>query len=272
MIGFNSILLDEKINPKEVKLVRHQDTRVAGALSPYQLWLAKDGRLELYQRIQSRLVFRGARMLASFVATPLNETLFIGMYEVSGVGIAAPNLTDPISGEELGGKNSYDLALSPALSDYRGRLIVDWGPGYRSWVQLAQNQDKDVVEIHRAASEPLFPGFSDFRERFSELAAVPSSWRVTLSAVGGIYLLTNPETGKQYVGSAHGTGGFWGRWEQYVASGHGGNRRMQDIPSADYHVCVLEVASSSASVEALAKMEIRWKLKLMSRKFGLNAN
>jgi len=205
-------------------------------------------------------------------STPLNETLFIGMYEVSGVGIAAPNLIDPISGEDVGGKNSYDLTLSPALSDYRGRLIVDWGPGYRSWVQLAQNQDKEVVEIHRAASEPLFPGFSDFRERFSELAAVPSSWRVTLSAVGGIYLLINPETGKQYVGSAQGTGGFWGRWEQYVASGHGGDRRMQDIPSADYQVCVLEVASSSASIEALAKMETRWKLKLMSRKFGLNAN
>jgi hypothetical protein len=106
----------------------------------------------------------------------------------------------------------------------------------------------------------------------SELAEVPSSWRVTLSAVAGVYLLSNPETGKQYVGSAQGAIGFWGRWEQYVASGYGGNQRMQDIPAADYQVSVLEVASSTADADVLAKMEARWKLKLLSRQFGLNAN
>ena len=44
-----------------------------------------------------------------------------------------------------------------------------------------------------------------------------------LSAVSGVYLLVHPESGKLYVGKAVGTEGFWGRWEQYVASGHGGN-------------------------------------------------
>jgi len=47
---------------------------------------------------------------------------------------------------------------------------------------------------------------------------------------------------------------------------------MQDVPAADYQVCVLEVASSSAGPEVLAKMEERWKQKLLSRKFGLNGN
>jgi hypothetical protein len=93
-----------------------------------------------------------------------------------------------------------------------------------------------------------------------------------LSAVTGVYLFTHPDTGKQYVGSAQGVGGFWGRWEHYVVSGHGGNRRMQDIPAADYQVSVLEVASSSAGADVLAKMEERWKQKLLSRRFGLNAN
>jgi hypothetical protein len=87
-----------------------------------------------------------------------------------------------------------------------------------------------------------------------------------------VYLLTNPETGKQYVGSARGADGFWGRWEAYVASGHGGNRRMQEVPAADYQVTILEVAASSAGPESLDEMETRWKLKLLSRKFGLNAN
>lgn len=61
MIRFNTLL--EKpgagIDPKEVKLVRHQDHRSPDGPTPYQLWLAGDGRLELYQQIQSSPVFSG---------------------------------------------------------------------------------------------------------------------------------------------------------------------------------------------------------------------
>ncbi len=271
MITFNALLNHEKIDLEQVKLVRHQSNR-AGRPTPYRLWVADDGRLELYQRIQKRSVFEGARFLATFVATPFDETLFVGVYAVNGIGIAQPDTIDPVSGENVGGLNLYNLASCQALSEYRGRMIVDWGQGYRSWVQLAQNQDKTILEIRRDTSEPLFPGFLDFRARLSELGKLPTSWRIALSSVAGIYLLTNPETGKQYVGSAQGQERFWGRWEQYVASGHGGNQRMRDDPSADYQVCVLEVASSSADASDIANMENRWKEKLLSQKFGLNAN
>jgi len=270
MIGFNALLRDEGIDPAEVKLVRHQDWRYE--TTPYQLWMAGDGRFELYQKIQRLPRFKGAQWLASFVGTPLNETLFVGMYSNKGVGKAKRGLIDPISRKDVGGLNFYNLAPSHKLAAYRGRLTVEWGVGYRSWVQLARKKEKPVKEIHRAASEPPFPGFLDFCERLSNLAGVPPSWRAALSAVAGVYLLTNPSTGKQYVGSAQGEVGFWGRWEQYVASGHGGNRRMQDVPAADYQVSVLEVASSSAGADEIIKMESRWKEKLLSRKFGLNAN
>ena len=270
MIEFNALLRDEDIKPQDVKLVRHQHTR--WPLRPYQVWIAADGRFDLYQNIQRRPVFKRARTIASFVATPLDETLFIGLYKINGVGTAPSELIDPISGKDVGGFNLYDTTLSSKLGDYRGRLTIKWGVGYRSWVQLADKNQKPIVEIRRTVGEPPFPGFLDFRERLSQLTTVPSSWRIALSAVSGIYVLTNPHTGKQYVGSAQGLGGFWARWEEYVSSGHGGNRRMQDIPASDYQISVLEVASSSAGPDALAKMESRWKEKLLSRKFGLNAN
>jgi hypothetical protein len=104
------------------------------------LWLAADGRLELYQQIERRIVFGTANMLASFVATPLNETLFVGLYDIHGVGKAASGLIDPISGVDVGGLNLYDLTPSRKLAGYRGRLVVEWGPGYRSWVQLARKK------------------------------------------------------------------------------------------------------------------------------------
>lgn len=272
MIGFNALLRHEGIDPADVKLVRHQDLRHAERTTPYQLWMAAPEEFELYQRIQRRAVFKGARWLASFLGTPLNETLFVGIYENNGVTKAKRGLIDPISRKDVGGFNFYKLVQSSKLAEYRGRLTIEWGAGYRSWVQLARKNEKAVKEIHRAASEPPFPGFLDFCERLSNLVAVPISWRAALSAVAGVYLLTNPDTGKQYVGSAQGADGFWGRWEQYVASGHGGNRRMEDVPAADYQVSVLEVASSSAGAEEIGRMESRWKEKLLSRKFGLNAN
>lgn len=272
MVSFNTLLRDEGLNPADVKLVRHRDTRLKDRPTPYQLWSAGDGRFELYQRIQGRAVFQGARLLASFVATPLNETLFVGLYAVNGVGKAALGLVDPLSGQHVGGWNLYDLAPVEKLADYRGRLIIEWGRGYRSWVQLARRKDKAILELRRVVGEPPFPGFLDFRKMLSDLAAVPLSWRTAFSAVGGVYLLTCPKTGKQYVGSAHGSVGFWGRWEDYVASGHGGNIGMRDLPASDYQVTVLEVAPSSASLDALAEMENRWKDKLLSRKFGLNRN
>ena len=73
---------DEGIDPADVKLVRHQDWRHAE--TPYQLWWRAVGRFELYQQIQRRSVFKGAQWLASFVGTPLNETLFVGIYKVKG--------------------------------------------------------------------------------------------------------------------------------------------------------------------------------------------
>jgi hypothetical protein len=274
MLTLTALLRSEGIEPSQVKLVRHQDTRYTGTTTPYQLWRAGDGRFELYQSIQKRLVFEKARFIAAFVATPLSETetMFVGLYENKGVGKAKAGLIDPLSGKDVSGRNFYNLVLSTKLAEYRGRLTIEWGEGYRSWVQLARKKEKAIVEIRRAESERPFPGFLDFCERLSDLAAVPVSWRAPLSAAAGVYLLTNPETGKQYVGSAQGAGGFWGRWEQYVASGHGGNRRMQDVPAADYQVCVLEVASSSSGADVLATMEGRWKQKLLSRKFGLNGN
>lgn len=273
MIGFNELLSHEDIEPSRVKLVRHQDRR--GDRTPYQLWSpdsTNTSEFELYQRIQSRPVFKGAQFIASFVATPLDETLFVGLYEIAGVGVVPSGQTDPLSGQDCGGKNFYDLALRTELSDYRGRLIIEWGQGYRSWVQLARNRPKEVLEIRRYFSEPPFPGFLNFKQNLGDLKKVPTVWRNHLSSVRGIYLLVHPDTGKQYVGSATGSDGFWGRWEQYVASGHGGNKRMQDIPAADYQVSVLEVASSTADEPAILELENRWKDKLKSRKFGLNGN
>lgn len=272
MIKFNALLRDEGLDPRQVRLVRHQDKRHKGRPTPYQLWRAADGRFDLYQRIQASLEFENSKLLAAFVVTPLDETLFVGLYEIGGVAKVPKGMVDPISDDDDGGLHFYSLSLSPGLADYSGRLVVNWEKGYRAWVQCAWKQDKPIIEIRRSVGDPPFPGFLNFHERLSMLRAVPQAWRQALAAVSGVYLLTCPKTGKQYVGSAGSETGFWGRWEDYAASGHGGNKRMLDLPAADYQVSILEVASSTAGLTELVAIENRWKEKLRTRQFGLNAN
>ena len=87
---------------------------------------------------------------SSFVATPRGETLFVGMYRVRGVRKARTGETDPITNQTIEGYHRYDLALESILSEYSGKLIVDWGRGYKAWVQRADNQEKKIVEIRRS--------------------------------------------------------------------------------------------------------------------------
>jgi hypothetical protein len=271
-MGLNVFLANTGLHLAAIKLVRHQDSRYPGRPTPYQLWCADDGRFDAYQRVQSRERFKNATHIAAFVGTPLNETLFVGLYEVGGWSPPPPHLRDPISGEDISSFYFYDLTLTEQLSEYRGRLIIDWGAGYRSWVQRAQHQDKPILEIRRHTREPSFPGFMEFREKLHNLATVPFSWRTALGAVGGVYLLACVKTGKLYVGAAYGEGGFWRRWEDYVATGHGGNVLMKELAATEYQVSILEVASSSASRADVIAMESRWKAKLLTREFGLNLN
>jgi hypothetical protein len=182
MIGLNYFLQEAGIDLGRARLVRHQ-TRAAPGRSPHDLWMATDGRFEMYQRIQGKERFRSADWIIAFGATPLDETLFVGVYRVRGVGTVPPDTIDPCGGHDVTGLFLYDLELNDALREYAGRIVVDWGTGFRSWVQRPDRQDKPITEIRRTAIEPPFPGFSSFSWPIRQLSSVPPSWRGALSAV-----------------------------------------------------------------------------------------
>jgi hypothetical protein len=271
MLKFNTLLREAALNVSEVRLARHQ-VRYTGRPTPYALWNANDGRFELYQSIQTKPVFKGFRYVASFVATPLDETLFVGLFEIVGLGKVKSGVLDPVSDKDVEGLHQYELTLVTPLQGFAGKLVVDWGKGFRAWIQNAEKQNKPILEIRRTVGDPPFPGFLNFCWRLVELVSVPLSWRVALSSVCGIYLLVDLKSGQQYVGSASGEAGFWGRWQDYIATGHGGNVRMQGLSGASYQVTILEIASSTTDARELIELESRWKRKLLTRNHGLNEN
>jgi hypothetical protein len=87
----------------------------------------------------------------------------------------------------------------------------------------------------------------------------------------GIYLLTCPRTKEQYVGSATGEDGFYGRWREYYETGHGGNVRLKSREPSDYQIAVLEVAGSEQATVDILRAEQRWIRKLQSAEMGLNS-
>src|SRR5437588_12099915 len=149
MLTVNDILGKVGIDPRGVVLVRHQVRSRPGAPTPYGLWRRRDPRLEEYQRIQGQKRFRPGDIIASFVVTPRDETVFIGLYSVRSLGKVPEGVLDPISGNSVAGLYYYDISTEPRLADFMGKLVVDWGSGYRSWAQRADRNPKPVIEIRK---------------------------------------------------------------------------------------------------------------------------
>lgn len=53
--------------------------------------------------------------------------------------------------------------------------------------------------------------------------------RPVLSHVAGVYLILDSKTGQQYLGSAYGKEGVWGRWSEYAKTGHAGNVQLLEL-------------------------------------------
>ena len=276
MLSFGNLLDLAGIERSTVRLLRHQDNRYPGYPSPYVLWRDHRDRFEAYQQTQG--IGDEARLRApwwaSFVGVPGRETLFVGLYSAKLVGLLSADRAHPVTGgiEQAGSCHFYELELRPELAEYAGRLWIEWGSGYRSWIQRGDRIEKPVVELRRNLGEPPFPGFQALIINLSDIESIPATWVAALSATRGIYLLTCPKTREQYVGMASGADGFLGRWREYFASGHGGNVALKNRDPSNYQVSILETVGTGATVADLSALEVLWKHKLQSREMGLNRN
>ncbi len=284
-LRFNMLLQDAGIDLSDVRLLRHQTDKVIGR-TPYSLWRDDPDAFERYQSTQSgtprqRARFNG-RYWASFVAPSPASSLFVGLYEVRLVGSVAAGTIDPLTRVPVGGSlektpsyDQYQCTRMNALSNYAGRLSVSWGDtssARRAWIQRADNQDKEIVELNRVFKEERFPGFTKLIRQLTEIETMPHAWKEILQATCGVYLLACPKTREHYVGSAYGKEGFLGRWQAYAANNHGGNVGLKARDPSNYFVSILEVAGSTATIEDIVALENTWKLKLHSRDIGLNHN
>lgn len=264
----------------KAKLVRHQDSRYPAEE------LIRHGWLEAYQSYQSRPVFHECEQIVSFVGMEATRALFVGVYDVlendPAEGAAIPPGCPYL--EWLDSEHRYLLAKVEGYEDLEERLVIEWGKATLSWHQWLVN--KEVIELlppgHRLAP---FADYLDFTLTWDELHYLVQQmdahrdWRSRLEAVAGIYLILDGLTGKQYVGSASGSGGIWSRWSEYARNGHGGNVILRDLVRADdesyprnFLYSILQVLPKTLSRAEVLRWERRYKEKLGTQATGLNLN
>lgn len=255
------------INAKNVRVVRHR-------AHDHDLWqLAESGQFTDYQDGQSWDVFGSAEFLISFIAERQRFARFVGVWQVLG------------KNKQAGGRVHYATQLVDGFEELKGRLVVEWREGARSWSQrLDRKGNRQVSEILPPNYVMEFPGFYEVALSYRQLqkiVAAPEAnreWHRMLSSVSGVYIILDTRTGDQYIGSAYGKDGIWGRWRSYVKNASGGNKRLTEIISKnadranDLQFSILRVLEPGATKHNVLSQEVRTKAKLGTRAFGLNAN
>jgi hypothetical protein len=157
------LLLSETGIPLEhIRLLRHKATAqeaTAQGRTPYLLWRDDRESFYFYQSFQrntnrTKLDFP---YWASFLGMPDGRTLFVGLFEVKRKGQANESMIHPITKKHLlHDDDLYELTLDERLSEYIGRLIIEWGDAPRAWVQRADTQDKDIIALHEEFKDEDF--------------------------------------------------------------------------------------------------------------------
>jgi hypothetical protein len=261
---------------KKIKLVRHQDQR-------YDLYeLMTTGHLETYQACQSRPIL-DCEYMVSFIGLPYSKARLYGVYKVGDrCRVGEVSLPKAYTMPEDPNNWFYQLEKVGGFEDLEERVVIDWGQSTRSWHQWVT--EKEVVEVLPAGYARPFPGYLDFVLHFDELSRIfnhPEAnreWQSALSNVAGIYLILQPSTGAQYVGSACGSQGIYGRWKNYAITGHGGNKLLKKICDngsnmhREFRFSILRTLPKSLTQKEVIEYENFYKNKLGSRAFGLNEN
>ena len=177
----------------------------------------------------------------------------------------------------------YELDRQPGFEALENRVVIEWGRAALAWHQHTIN--KTVTQLlPKGHLLRLFTDYLDFTLTHRELRylfdhqGANSEWRARLSAVAGVYLILAATTGRQYVGSAYGTDGVWGRWSAYAADGHGGNLLLRQLVETDaaypaaFTYSILQILPKTAALAETLEWERLYKQKLGSMATGLNAN
>lgn len=294
-MNLNDLLRGKGIDPKNVLVLRHRPHEPE--LNKVLPWLAaeKPDVFNAYQQTQGRRLegimqaMVGTGYVASFIGREPGRALFIGLYSIAS--------SNPLTHKEFWQVPAYvemkafgmkgwnveearplvlwfDLVPVDFYNHWKGRLVVDWPPPERSWWRRAHRNTMPAIAIHEdSALDAAMPDWSELSLTWEELSVLPMRWRSSISQWRGIYYIFDAADGKGYVGSAYGENNLLGRWLNYAAQGHGGNRLLRQRDPKNFRFTILQRVSPDMDARDVIQIENSWKQRLHTRNpYGLNDN
>jgi len=271
-------------NPNRVKLIRH-------AMSYKRFKIASEHDVvREYTQMQKQDFFKDTDYVLAFVGGTGTTAKFVGCYQVTGKSeplkkeLLSEKYPDILLKEPSPGRVNFyhELADTDHFKDLKEKLYIEWGKGTVSWSQKATN-DKPIIGIGHLPKY-IFEGYENIVLNFEDLEDILNDpikykeWHTALKSVHAIYLITLMDTGEQYVGSASGKDSILHRWTSYIKIKHGGNKDFKELlykePERykEFQFSLLQVIPKTMNPEEVLNLENLYKIKLGTRKFGLNNN
>jgi len=286
-MDFKDLLTKQGLSLDKVMVMRHRPTEPE--MRQVLPWLAAE-RPEVfnaYQQAQNPLaekVLMRAEFVASFIAQDGERALFVGLYRrgkwrpvTNRQYWAIPTVAElkPFRLRGVEGRRTclwFDLTPVDAYSEWKGRLVVTW-PAGRLWWRWAKTNSFPICAIHEESLlDAEMPSWNRLSLTWDTLSVLPTKWKAALRQWRGIYYIFDQKAGKGYVGSACGKENILGRWLNYAASGHGGNKKLRERDPNDFLFTILQRTSPDMEREEIGQLEASWKDRLHTRDQGLNDN
>lgn len=183
----------------------------------------------------------------------------------------------------------YNLTLLDDFKEYRKRLIIKIKKKVgRTYNRIYNNIDNDLIpevyEISPSMNLKQFNGYQNVSLTYTELQYIinntESSWKLALSSVKAVYVITDTSNGELYIGSAYGTGGLLNRWNEYINNLTGGNKKFEELVAVNgkeyiqnnFKYSILEIFDTKTKDEYIVERENYWKNVFETRNFGMNWN
>jgi len=257
-----------------------------------QLAIYKDDRQQsmyiMYSQGRNSKRLQNGELVFQFIEIKNHQWLLVDASYITDEKAYKP--TNPVTNEV------FTSAKGTRLCEYESyfeRLVVNFKqkPQRFFYVDMEIIKGVEVAEIlsRRFFDISTFNGYENINLSFSELkiALGQKEWQDALKNQQGVYLLIDRSTGKQYVGSATGSDGIYGRWYGYVKSkSHaqendsdehsGGNKRLKELGgeyiASNFNYIILEVFGHKVDSRVVHARESWWKSALHTREFGYNSN
>ena len=262
MLTFERLLEDAGVDLATCAVFRHTSpSRALNALLP-SFVVERPELFASYQSVQgpgSAKMLRSATHLAAFIGQDVGRATYAGLWRV-GQGrpvTASECLSDPrqaqlaalgmhIAGDDEPADTLFELEPTDIYAEWIGKLVITWPSRGINWRVRAH---KHSFAIHAITEENRFkkpiPPWSELALSWSELALLPPSWRHALAQWRGVYFIFDEARGQGYVGSACGAENVLQRWDEYAATGHGGNIALRASRPEDLRFSLLEEVASA---------------------------